>query len=219
MSMMRSSPIVAFVGTPLYSVYLRLMGARIGRNAAIACQFGPVAADMISIGENTIVRKDSILLGYRAQSNFIHIGPVEIGDNAFVGEASVVDIDTAMGDNTQLGHASSLQSGQRVPDGKRYHGSPAIETTSDYCQVEAREAARCARLFFASIELAALFLVAVPAPILAYHYWDTYTAGTALAKIGTGPLSLLGLSVLVFLGAIVLGCSRSTSSRACACCS
>ena len=51
--------------------------------------------------------------------------PGEVGSNAFVGEASVLDIDTVMGDGTQLGHASSLQSGQRVPDGKRYHGSPA----------------------------------------------------------------------------------------------
>ena len=26
--------------------------------------------------------------------------------------------------------------GQRVPDGKHYHGSPAVETTSDYCPIE-----------------------------------------------------------------------------------
>ena len=75
----------------------------------------PVCTDLLSIGDNTIIRKDSILLGYKAQSNYIHTGPITIGDNAFVGEASVLDIDTAMGDDTQLGHASSLQSGQRVP--------------------------------------------------------------------------------------------------------
>ena len=100
------------------------------------------------------------MLGYRAQSNFIHIGPVEIGSNAFVGEASVLDIDTAMGDNTQLGHASSLQSGQRVPDGKRYHGSPAVETTSDYCPIESQDGGALRSALYASLELAALFLVA-----------------------------------------------------------
>jgi len=205
MSMVRSSPIVAFVGTPLYNMYLRLMGAKIGRNAVVACQFGPVAADMISIGENTILRKDSIVLGYRAQSNFIHIGPVEIGDNAFVGEASVIDIDTAMGNNTQLGHASSLQSGQRVPDGKRYHGSPAVETTSDYCRIEARECGALRTVLFGSAELAALCLVAVPAPVLGYYFWDQYTAGTALANLGAAPLSLLGLSAVAFFGALILG--------------
>ena len=45
----------------------------------------------------------------------IQTGPIHIGNNAYVGEASVLDIDTAMEDDTQLGHASSLQCGQRVP--------------------------------------------------------------------------------------------------------
>ena len=120
----------------------------------------PICADMIAIGDNTILRKDSIVLGYRAQSNFIHIGPVEIGRNAFVGEASVIDIDTAMGDDTQLGHASSLQSGQRVPDGKRYHGSPAVETTSDYCPIESRNVSALRSGLFVALELAVLLLVA-----------------------------------------------------------
>ena len=31
-TMMRTSPAAAFIGTPLYNAYLRLMGARIGRN-------------------------------------------------------------------------------------------------------------------------------------------------------------------------------------------
>ena len=101
-----------------------------------------------------------------------HIGPVEIGSNAFIGEASVIDIDTAMGDNTQLGHASSLQSGQRIPDGKRYHGSPAVETKSDYCPIESKECGWLRTAFYSSLELAALILVAVPLPILAYHVWD-----------------------------------------------
>src|SRR5206468_2332754 len=131
----------------------------------ISSRHGPVCADLLTIGDNTILRKDTIVLGYRAQSNFIHIAPVEIGANAFVGEASVIDIDTAMGNNTQLGHASSLLSGQRVPDGKRYHGSPAIETSSDYCPIESREIGVFRGAFYVSLELAALFLIAVPAPI------------------------------------------------------
>ena len=166
-TMMRTTPVMAFTGTPIYNFYLRAMGAKIGRNAVISCRYGPVCADMFTIGDDTILRKDTIVTGYRAQSNFIHIGPVEIGANAFVGEASVIDIDTAMGDNTQLGHASSLQSGQRVPDGKRYHGSPAIETTSDYCPIERMDCGVLRSIVYSTLELAALILVAVPAPIMA----------------------------------------------------
>ena len=35
-TMMRTSPAAMFIGTPIYNAYLRLMGARIGRNVIIA---------------------------------------------------------------------------------------------------------------------------------------------------------------------------------------
>jgi len=200
---MRSSPIVAFVGTPLYTLYLRLMGAKIGRNVSIASRHGPVCADMISIGDDTILRKDTIVLGYRAQSNFIHIGSVEIGTNAFVGEASVIDINTTMGDGTQLGHASSLQSGQRIPEGKRYHGSPAVETTSNYCPLENKDPGAWRRAAYSAVELAALFLVAVPAPILAYRFWEQYAAVSGIA-LESSFWSLIGFSSIAYFGALVV---------------
>src|SRR5947209_4859072 len=201
-TVMRTSPVVAFTGTPIYNGYLRLMGAKIGRGAVISSRHGPICADLLSIGDNTILRKDTIVLGYRAQSNFIHIAPVEIGANAFVGEASVIDIDTVMGDDTQLGHASSLQSGQRVPDGKRYHGSPAVETSCDYCPIESKEIGTFRRALYSSLELAALVLVAVPAPILAYYCWEQSATATG-ASIGISALSLLGISAAGFFGALI----------------
>jgi len=204
-TMMRTSPVIAFTGTPVYNAYLRLMGARIGRNAVISSRYGPVCTDMFTIGDNAILRKDTIVLGYRAQSNYIHIGPVEIGANAFVGEASVIDIDTAMGNDTQLGHASSLQSGQVVPDGKRYHGSPAIETTSDYCPIASMQCGALRSAFYTALELAGLFLIAVPAPIMVYHFWDQYAAASAAgASAGVSVLSLLGLSAVWFFGSMTV---------------
>ncbi|TMJ01455.1 MAG: amino acid adenylation domain-containing protein [Alphaproteobacteria bacterium] len=202
-TMMRTSPVTVFTGTPIYNFYLRLMGAKIGRGVVITSRHGPVCVDLLAIGDNTILRKDTILLGYRAQSNFIHMAPVEIGANVFVGEASIIDIDTAMGDDTQLGHASSLQSGQRVPEGKRYHGSPAVETISDYCPIESKEIGAFRSAFYSSLELAALFLVAVPAPILGYRFWEQYAAVTG-GSAGVSTLSLLGLSAVGFFGALVV---------------
>jgi non-ribosomal peptide synthetase-like protein len=198
-TMMRSSPAAAFMGTPVYNAYLRLMGAKIGRNVVIASKNAPVCADMISIGDNTILRKDSIVLGYRAQSNFIQIGPVKIGRNAFVGEATVLDIDTVMGDNTQLGHASSLQSGQRVPHGKRYHGSPAIETTSNYCPIEGREIGALRTGVFLAVEAGLPVLIAGAIPVVTYKLWQSFDLGAAAAP------SLLTVSALLFFGSLLLG--------------
>ena len=204
-TLMRSSPATAFKGTVLYNAYLRLMGARIGRNVILTCR--PVCTDLVTIGDNTIIRGPT-LLGYRAQSNFIHMGPVMIGSNAFVGEASVLDIDTTMGDNTQLGHASSLQSGQRVPDGKRYHGSPAVETSSDYCQIEnknGRLSVDVRGTIYASLLFATPLMIVMPAVMFLLHHlrshWDLYSQ--VIFSMSTP--SLLALSAALFFGALGLG--------------
>jgi hypothetical protein len=48
-----------------------------------------------------------------------------------VGEASVLDIGTSMGNGAQLGHRSSLQPGQAVPGGQSWHGSPGRRADVD----------------------------------------------------------------------------------------
>lgn len=178
------------------------LGAKIGRNVVIKCRFIPVCSDLISIGDNTILRKDSILLGYRAQSNFIHTGPVEIGTNAFVGEASVLDIDTSIGDGSQLGHTSSLQSGQRIPDGMRYHGSPAVETKANYNPLGNRPASSLRSAIFSVFEMLTLFAIAVPTPIVLFHLWDSHS-GAAGAAFESSLSGLLLVSAGWFFGSIL----------------
>jgi non-ribosomal peptide synthetase-like protein len=202
----RTAPAVMFAGTPIYNVYLRLLGARIGRGAVVTSRFVPVATDLITIGEGAILRKDSILLGYRAQSNFIHTGPVEIGRNAFVGEASVLDIDTAMGDDSQLGHGSSLHSGQCVPDGKHFHGSPAIETTSDYCPIETGPTSTLRRFVYSMLQIAGTVMIAVPLPILLLNLWEQYSAsatGDAYAGFEASVATMLWMSAVCFVATLV----------------
>ena len=87
---MRTAPVMAFTGTPIYNAYLRLMGAKIGKG--VGAELPPRAGlrrPACRSATTPSCARTTIVLGYRAQSNFIHIGPVEIGANAFVGEASV----------------------------------------------------------------------------------------------------------------------------------
>ncbi|MCE3519970.1 hypothetical protein LXJ58_35035, partial [Escherichia coli] len=65
-TLIRTAPVVLFRGSPLYNLYLRLLGAKLGRNAVIECRTVPVCTDLISIGDNAILRKESMILGYRA---------------------------------------------------------------------------------------------------------------------------------------------------------
>ncbi len=93
-----------------------------------------------------------------------------MGDDAIVGESSVLDLDTRMEDGAQLGHASYLRSGQTVPEGKSYHGSPAQETTTDFSFVEKMHCSALRRTLYTVLQLASAFLVFVPLPLLALIY-------------------------------------------------
>lgn len=121
----RSSILGLAAGTPLHAGYLRLLGARIGRRALVLTRHLPVATDLISIGADAVVGRDALLAGYRAEAGRLRLGPIALGERAVVGENSVLDVDTAIGDDAELAPASSLHAGQRIPAGAVWHGSPA----------------------------------------------------------------------------------------------
>ena len=113
------------MGTPLYTLYLRALGAKIGPGVVILTQHVPVCTDLLTIGAGSVIRKDAYLNGYRARSGVIETGAVTLGADVFVGEQTVLDIGATLGDGAQLGHSSALHAGQAVPAGQCWHGSPA----------------------------------------------------------------------------------------------
>src|SRR5262249_25458006 len=112
-TLVRSSPAARlFFGTPLYVLYLRALGAKIGPGVVIFSRGVPVCTDLLTIGAGTVIRKEAIFQCYRAEAGRLEIGAVTLGRDVFIGERSVLDINTSMGDQAQLGHASGLHSGQ-----------------------------------------------------------------------------------------------------------
>ncbi|WP_371823951.1 Pls/PosA family non-ribosomal peptide synthetase [Phyllobacterium sp. 628] len=206
-TLIRTAPVVLFRGSPLYNLYLRLLGTQLGRNTVIECRTVPVCTDLISIGDNAILRKESMILGYRAQAGYIHTGPLTIGHDAFVGVGSTLDIDTTMGDRTQLGHASSLQRGQSIPDYEHWHGSPAVRTTADYCKVRNINPSNVRRVLFEAVQLFGLFAIVTPLPLLFHSYWqnvsDDYQETIGIVAIGT-TVTLLGYIAVAFIAAVFM---------------
>ncbi len=135
-TLVRANPLVPLVvGTPLYPLYLRALGAKVGRGVVILSRQVPVATDLVTIGAGSVVRKDVHFSGAAAVAGTVRLGRVTLGRDVVVGEKSVLDVDTAMGDGAQLGHASALHAGQTVPSGARFHGSPAVATGVDHRRV------------------------------------------------------------------------------------
>ena len=130
--LIETSPIILFRGSPLYNVFLRLLGARIGRDVLMFPRRVPIITDLLSIGSGTVIRKETVVTGYKVENGYLCIGAVDIGNDVVIGDGAVVDIDTAMGDGAQLAHASCLPAGQSIPAGRSFHGSPAQETAESF---------------------------------------------------------------------------------------
>jgi non-ribosomal peptide synthetase-like protein len=163
-TLVRSNPLaILTAGSPLYLVYLRALGAKIGPGTVILSHNVPVCTDLLTIGPDTVIRKDAFFSCYRAQAGWIQTGSVTLGRKVFIGEKTVLDINTSMGDVSQLGHASSLHSGQRVPAGERWHGSPAQRTDLNYARVtSARRRGTFRRVRFSAVTLLCIFFLYLP---------------------------------------------------------
>lgn len=211
--LLHANPMVFLTGTPLYVLYLRALGARIGKGVTVLSHSVPVCTDLLTIGAGTVIRKDSFLLGYRAHAGHIQTGPITLGRDVYVGEKTVLDIDTSMGDGAQLGHASALHRGQAVPDGEHWHGSPAEPTRIDYVRVAPARCGTARRAWFGLGALLQLFLLYVPLAV-----GGVYMLFTQVPAIGSrldpqlAPLKrselipdALELSLVLFFGFVVLG--------------
>jgi non-ribosomal peptide synthetase-like protein len=212
-ALLHANPMILFVGNPIYVVYLRCLGARIGKNVTILSTSVPVCTDLLTIGADTVIRKDSFFLGYRAHAGRIQTGRITLGRDVFVGEKTVLDIDTAMGDGAQLGHASALHRGQRIPDGEHRHGSPAQPTAVDHVRVPPARTHTLRRAGFAISSLLQLFLLYLPVTVGGVYMLfaavpalserlDAKTKGMTAGRFLTDTLVV---SAVLYFGAVLLG--------------
>jgi non-ribosomal peptide synthetase-like protein len=114
----------AMAGTPLLSVYFRLMGARVGRGCTLdtaQC----AAFDLVDIGDDSSVGAETQLLGYRVEARRLHLGRVDIGRRCFVGIHAALGLDACMEDDARLGDLSLLPDGAAIAAGEARRGSPA----------------------------------------------------------------------------------------------
>ena len=206
--LIQTNPLVLFKGQPIFNWYLRLLGARIGRHAVVSPRVSPLATDLLSIGEGAVLAKDTLFQGYTAERGLIHIGRVNVGRNVYVGEGSILEIGSSIGDDAQVAHVASLQRGQSVPAGARYHGSPAVPTTGDFVPVEPRRCGTVRRWVFSTAIVAGIIGILLPAlDMLAVLTAQTFTDWVVLdgeedlEEVAT----LLGFSLTAFLASLGIG--------------
>ena len=118
------SPAMYFSGTPIINIYLRLLGAKIGKNNYINSHFIS-AFDLFKTGNNVSICTDSHLKGFIIKDGYIHIGTIEIGDDCFIGTRCCISENSKMSKNSSLNDLSLVPTGVTVPENEIWEGSPS----------------------------------------------------------------------------------------------
>lgn len=108
-------PMIPFLG--------RLFGAKIGANAAIGGILD--SPYLVTIGDNCILGRGSLITGNLLLKDKLILGPVKIKENAMVGVYSIVMPNAVLGQGSVLAPSSVLFAGSKVPDGESWKGHPA----------------------------------------------------------------------------------------------
>lgn len=111
-------------GSSLHPFYLRALGAKIGREVVIGALSIRVP-DLLTVGNGASIGSSVNFENARVERGELILGTIEIGNEATVDSYAVLEDDTQLGDFAQLGGLSSLSSGQRIPAGEFWDGSPS----------------------------------------------------------------------------------------------
>ncbi|MER2266421.1 Pls/PosA family non-ribosomal peptide synthetase [Methylobacterium oxalidis] len=148
-------------GSPVIAIYLRLLGAKIGRDALISdIEVG--APDLLSIGDGASLGGRLVVANAEVVGNELVIGRVEIGRDVSIGTSCVVSHDTVIGAGAEIADLTTVPVGSRVGAGERWDGSPGrkvgMAESDDTVPATASPARRAAFL-----AVYALLLAAIPA--------------------------------------------------------
>ncbi|MEI6124400.1 MAG: Pls/PosA family non-ribosomal peptide synthetase [Bacteroidota bacterium] len=132
------SPIVYFTGTPIMNIYLRMLGAKIGKDCYINTSAISVF-DLLKIGNNVSICTDSHLRGYVIQDGYLDIGSIELADDCFIGTRCCISHNVKMEANSSLEDLTLLPEGGVVPSGEHWRGSPGIKISMNQPQHQKRK--------------------------------------------------------------------------------
>ena len=122
--LIEGAPIYMLHGSPLLVWWLRLLGAKIGKDVVI----GSVTArahDLIDIGDGCSIGNAVNLENVRVERGVFIVGPIKLEDEAYIGSYSVLEGNTGIGEYGHLDGQSALSDGKSIPASRRWSGSPA----------------------------------------------------------------------------------------------
>ncbi len=117
-------PLYLLAGTPWLPIYLRALGAKVGRHVLIeTITLG--APDLLCVEDGVSIGTFVNIENARVEGGMLVIGPVCLKRDAVLDSYSVLENDTVVGQHSRLGGQSALSAGRKIPDNELWEGAPA----------------------------------------------------------------------------------------------
>lgn len=112
-----------FRGTPVWTVYHRLNGARMGRGVYVN-SLAVVDDNQLDFGDHVVIGHGVHLSGHTVEHGVVKTGAVRLRPNVTIGVGSVVGIGVEVGAGTLVGALSVVPKHRRLEGGACYGGVP-----------------------------------------------------------------------------------------------
>jgi hypothetical protein len=112
-----------FRGTPIWTAYLRLAGARLGRRVYVN-SLALSDYNLLDFGDDVVIGADVHLSGHTVEGGIVKTGTVRLGRNVTIGVGSIVDIDVEVGSDCQIGALSLVPKHTKLEGPAVYAGIP-----------------------------------------------------------------------------------------------
>ena len=118
-----------FRGSPMWTAYVRMNGARVGRRVFINT-LAIADHNLLEIGDDVIIGADVHISGHTVEDGLLKTAPVRLGSNVTVGLGSVIDIDVEIGSHSQIGALTLVPKHSRLDGHAIYVGIPVRQISA-----------------------------------------------------------------------------------------
>jgi acetyltransferase-like isoleucine patch superfamily enzyme len=112
-----------FRGSPIWTAYLRLSGARLGRRVYVN-SLSVSDYNLLEFGDDVVIGADAHVSGHTVEGGVVMTAAVRLGRNVTIGLGSVIDIDVEAGPDCQVGALSLVPKHTKLAAGAVYAGIP-----------------------------------------------------------------------------------------------
>ncbi|MEU5691944.1 Pls/PosA family non-ribosomal peptide synthetase [Actinosynnema sp. NPDC020468] len=110
-------------GSPVMGVWLRSLGAKVGRGTWIESHWFP-ESDLVTLGDGATVNRGCVVQTHLFHDRILRMDEVAVAEGGTLGPHGIVLPGATIGAHTTVGPASLVMRGEQVPAGSRWLGNP-----------------------------------------------------------------------------------------------